>query len=101
MIGQFNLGFIIVQLLRDDLFIVDQHATDEKFRFEQFLEKTKAISQPLVCAQPLELDHDKKEVLLDNIKIIGLEKLGLGFDTGPKVRLTKVLQLERLVLGKL
>ena len=33
-IGQFNLGFIIVRLLRDDLFIVDQHAADEKFRFE-------------------------------------------------------------------
>ena len=98
-IGQFNLGFIIVRLLRDDLFIVDQHATDEKFRFEQFLDKTKAISQPLVCAQPLELDPGKKEVLLDNI--VDLEKLGFGFDTtGSKVRLTKVPQYDRLVLSK-
>jgi DNA mismatch repair ATPase MutL len=30
-IGQFNLGFIIVEL-RGDLFILDQHACDEKFR---------------------------------------------------------------------
>ncbi len=32
--GQFNLGFIIAGK-GDDLFIVDQHATDEKFNFER------------------------------------------------------------------
>ena len=31
-IGQFNLGFIIAEL-RDDLFILDQHACDEKYRY--------------------------------------------------------------------
>ena len=31
--GQFNLGFIITKL-NDDLFIVDQHATDEKYNYE-------------------------------------------------------------------
>lgn len=30
-IGQFNLGFIIAEL-NGDLFILDQHACDEKFR---------------------------------------------------------------------
>ena len=30
-LGQFNLGFIIAEL-RGDLFILDQHACDEKFR---------------------------------------------------------------------
>lgn len=30
-IGQFNLGFIIVWL-RGDLYILDQHACDEKYR---------------------------------------------------------------------
>lgn len=30
-IGQFNLGFIIAEL-RGDLFILDQHACDEKYR---------------------------------------------------------------------
>ena len=34
-IGQFNLGFIIAEL-RGDLFILDQHACDEKFRFVSF-----------------------------------------------------------------
>ena len=46
-IGQFNLGFIIVKLLDDDLFIVDQHATDEKFRFETFVKTLKMSQQPL------------------------------------------------------
>lgn len=31
-LGQFNLGFIIAEL-RGDLFILDQHACDEKHRF--------------------------------------------------------------------
>jgi DNA mismatch repair protein PMS2 len=30
-LGQFNLGFIIARL-EDDLFILDQHACDEKFQ---------------------------------------------------------------------
>lgn len=33
-LGQFNLGFIIARL-GSDLFIVDQHATDEKYRYDQ------------------------------------------------------------------
>lgn len=33
-IGQFNLGFIVTKL-NNDLFIVDQHASDEKYNFEQ------------------------------------------------------------------
>jgi len=32
--GQFNLGFIVASLGRD-LFIIDQHASDEKFNFER------------------------------------------------------------------
>lgn len=35
-IGQFNKGFIMATLLESDLFILDQHACDEKFNFENF-----------------------------------------------------------------
>lgn len=41
-VGQFNLGFIIARL-KSDLFIVDQHASDEKYNFEM-LQKTTTIS---------------------------------------------------------
>lgn len=46
-IGQFNLGFIITRL-NNDLFIIDQHATDEKYNFEQLQISTVLDSQILV-----------------------------------------------------
>jgi DNA mismatch repair protein PMS2 len=45
-IGQFNLGFIIGSL-GSDLFILDQHACDEKVRFEYLQASTKIHEQPL------------------------------------------------------
>ena len=52
-LGQFNLGFIIVRVRRtenpmDDLFIVDQHAADEKYNFETLQLTTKIESQRLL-----------------------------------------------------
>lgn len=64
-VGQFNLGFIIVRrhqkssmssslssgedgTVLDDLFIVDQHAADEKFNFENLQSTTKIASQKLL-----------------------------------------------------
>ncbi|VDN09255.1 unnamed protein product [Dibothriocephalus latus] len=46
-VGQFNRGFITCQHERD-LFIVDQHASDEKNRFEYLLSNHQFTSQPLV-----------------------------------------------------
>lgn len=51
-IGQFNLGFILVIKKRsnhvNDIFIVDQHASDEKANFEALQEEAVLDSQPLV-----------------------------------------------------
>jgi DNA mismatch repair protein PMS2 len=49
-IGQFNLGFIITILDRDDtqdLFIIDQHASDEKYNFERLQAETVISVQTL------------------------------------------------------
>lgn len=46
-IGQFNLGFIVTRL-EDDLFIIDQHATDEIYNFETLQKTTELTSQKLV-----------------------------------------------------
>lgn len=46
-IGQFNLGFIITRL-ESDLFIIDQHATDEKYNFEMLQKNTILQNQKLV-----------------------------------------------------
>ncbi|CAN0536845.1 unnamed protein product [Scytosiphon promiscuus] len=46
-VGQFNLGFAIC-LLGSDLFILDQHACDEKYNFEVLQKTTTIHQQPLV-----------------------------------------------------
>lgn len=46
-IGQFNLGFIITKL-KSDLFIIDQHATDEKYNFEMLQQNTELKGQRLI-----------------------------------------------------
>jgi DNA mismatch repair protein PMS2 len=55
-IGQFNRGFIVARLSKiggegsaatDDLFIVDQHAADEKYNFETLQATTRLESQRL------------------------------------------------------
>ena len=94
-IGQFNLGFIVVRLLQDDLFIVDQHASDEKFRFETLNKSVKRVTQPLVIPQELRLDPGKREIL-KNQQLV-LESLGFVFDHD--LRLTKVPQFGKLSLG--
>ena len=53
-LGQFNRGFIIAKL-RDDLFIVDQHACDEKHNFETMQANTKLHTQRMVNSMPLEV----------------------------------------------
>lgn len=47
-IGQFNLGFIITRL-GADIFIVDQHATDEKYNFETLQQHTVLQGQRLLA----------------------------------------------------
>lgn len=46
-IGQFNQGFIISKF-NDHLFILDQHASDEKYNFELLKKKTIINSQNLI-----------------------------------------------------
>lgn len=46
-IGQFNLGFIIAKL-NSDIFMVDQHATDEKYNFEMLQQHTVLQGQKLI-----------------------------------------------------
>ncbi|KAK6169451.1 hypothetical protein SNE40_020506 [Patella caerulea] len=67
-LGQFNLGFIITKH-GDDLFIVDQHATDEKYNFEMLQKNTTLQSQKLIQPQCLELTASNETILADNLNI--------------------------------
>ncbi|XP_021776342.1 LOW QUALITY PROTEIN: DNA mismatch repair protein PMS1-like, partial [Chenopodium quinoa] len=68
-IGQFNLGFIIGKL-DEDLFIVDQHAADEKYNFERLSESTVMNQQPLLRSVRLELSPEEEIVTSMHMDII-------------------------------
>ncbi|CAH8361105.1 unnamed protein product [Eruca vesicaria subsp. sativa] len=68
-IGQFNLGFIIAKLDRD-LFIVDQHAADEKFNFEHLARSTVMNQQPLLQPLTLELSAEEEVTVLMHMDVI-------------------------------
>ncbi|XXG99158.1 hypothetical protein Hte_005493 [Hypoxylon texense] len=83
-VGQFNLGFILairpaeadiedVEEGRDkddELFIIDQHATDEKYNFERLQANTVVQSQRLVQPKLLELTALEEEVIRENLEAL-------------------------------
>ncbi|GAB2281577.1 hypothetical protein Dimus_016158 [Dionaea muscipula] len=68
-IGQFNLGFIIAKV-DQELFIVDQHAADEKYNYEHLSQSTILNQQPLLRPLNLELSPEEEEVASMNMDII-------------------------------
>lgn len=89
-IGQFNLGFIIVKL-DEDLFIVDQHATDEKYNFETLQKTTVLQYQPLVVPQDLDMTAVNELIVIDNLKVF--EDNGFRFDIDMEQPVTKRVKL--------
>jgi DNA mismatch repair protein PMS2 len=83
-VGQFNLGFILAlraaeivpedgedqHALDDELFIIDQHATDEKYNFERLQATTVVQSQRLVQPKLLELTAIEEEVIKENLEAL-------------------------------
>ncbi|XP_076756903.1 mismatch repair endonuclease PMS2 [Xylocopa sonorina] len=76
-IGQFNLGFIITRL-KEDLFIVDQHATDEKYRFEKLNNETQLKTQKLIIPRPLTISALNETILIEHQK--KFEDNGFSFE---------------------
>lgn len=64
-IGQFNKGFIITRLNKH-LFIIDQHATDERANYEDQLEKSPLVSQTMVHPKLLYLNLIQEKAIIDN-----------------------------------
>ena len=71
-VGQFNLGFILAVRAPSrsspnaDLFIIDQHASDEKYNFERLQANTIVQDQRLVHPHRLELTAIEEEIVLEN-----------------------------------
>lgn len=75
-IGQFNKGFIIARLNRH-LFIIDQHATDERANYEDQLEQSPLIKQPMVIPKPLYLNAIQENAIVTNLE--AFRKRGFEF----------------------
>lgn len=81
-VGQFNMGFIIAVrpaapeagestgAKHDELFIIDQHASDEKYNFERLQDTTTVQSQRLVHPRRLQLTALEEEIVMENIAAI-------------------------------
>ena len=86
-IGQFNLGFIIAvrpptnTSPTSDLFIIDQHASDEKYNFERLSATTTLVSQRLVHPHPLELTAVEEEIILANEHALSANGFVVEMDT--------------------
>ncbi|KAJ0980658.1 hypothetical protein J5N97_008913 [Dioscorea zingiberensis] len=74
-VGQFNLGFIIGKL-DQELFIVDQHAADEKHNFELLSRTTILKQQPLI--QPIRLEFSPEEEIIASMHMETIRKNGFG-----------------------
>lgn len=80
--GQFNMGFIIAVRPgenssqdpnvpeHDELFIIDQHASDEKYNFERLQDTTVVQSQRLVHPKRLELTALEEEIVMQSTEAI-------------------------------
>ncbi|GAB4829905.1 hypothetical protein Ancab_019551 [Ancistrocladus abbreviatus] len=76
-IGQFNLGFIITKL-DQDLFIVDQHAADEKYNYERLSQSTIMNQQPLF--RPLRLELSPEEEVIASMHMDIFRKNGFSLE---------------------
>ncbi|NXX19836.1 PMS2 endonuclease, partial [Podargus strigoides] len=96
-IGQFNLGFIIAKL-NSDLFIIDQHATDEKYNFEMLQQHTVLQGQKLIAPQNLNLTAVNESVLIENLEIF--RKNGFDFLINEDAPVTQRVKLVSLPTSK-
>lgn len=81
-IGQFNLGFILASKApepttekggiqtADNVFIIDQHSSDEKYNFERLQATTIVQSQRLVYPKTLSLTALEEEIVAENLDIL-------------------------------
>nr|CAD7266230.1 unnamed protein product [Timema shepardi] len=96
-VGQFNLGFIVVRL-RADLFIIDQHASDEKYNFEKLQRDTALRNQRLVIPQKLELTAVNEGILVENVEIF--RNNGFDFLIDKEAESSRRVQLTAIPMSK-
>jgi len=109
-IGQFNLGFILASrasdpkedevTVADDLFIIDQHASDEKYNFERLQETTIVQSQRLVYPKTLDLTALEEEIVLENLTTLETNGFKVTVDESGESPVGQRCQLVALPLSR-
>lgn len=101
-VGQFNKGFILVVKSDDrdqnDLFVIDQHASDEIFNFERLQNELQMNCQPLVQPRPLELSPVEELTVINHLNIF--ENNGFSISIVSDAPLGKQCQLTALPYSK-
>lgn len=102
-IGQFNLGFIITKL-DFDIFIIDQHASDEKYNFESIRSNTAIQTQKMINPETLELTVDKEELMLQQKEVFRKNGFDFVFDETAiptkRIKLTSIPLSQNIAFGK-
>ena len=76
-IGQFNLGFILARCRNQNLWILDQHACDEKYNFERLCKETAMHEQKLITPLQLELSPSEEHCIIEHMDVF--ERNGFRF----------------------
>ena len=110
--GQFNMGFIIAirpaqngkqdanPSEHDELFIIDQHASDEKYNFERLQDLTVVQSQRLVHPKRLELTALEEEIVMQSTAAIGANGFKIEVDMDGEWPVGSRCQLTALPLSR-
>lgn len=111
-VGQFNLGFILASRtsdpnvdtdsdgVGDDLFIIDQHASDEKYNFERLQATTIVQSQRLVHPKTLDLTAMEEEIVMENLSALSTNGFIVNVDTSGEAPVGQRCQLVALPLSR-
>jgi DNA mismatch repair protein PMS2 len=108
-IGQFNLGFILATRTskstdlanaQDELFIIDQHASDEKYNFERLQSQTIVQNQRLVHPKLLDLTAIEEEIILNHSAALEKNGFEISIDTSGDVPVGRRCKLASLPMSR-
>jgi DNA mismatch repair protein PMS2 len=106
--AQFNQGFILAtrsadpasEAAGDELFIIDQHASDEKYNFERLQASTIVQSQRLVQPKTLDLTALEEEIVMENKSALETNGFIVNVDLSGEAPVGSRCQLVSLPLSR-
>ncbi|KAG0271166.1 Mismatch repair endonuclease pms2 [Linnemannia exigua] len=85
-------------LVSSDIFVIDQHASDEKYNFETLQAKTVFSTQRLFQPKKLHLTAQEEITVVDHIKMLNMN--GFYLDYNPEAQVSHRLQLVTLPVSE-